>query len=36
MSATAGAVTAVALTIEPTGGSDQPTSQPIVLASLTG
>ena len=36
MSATVGAVTAVALTIEPTGGSDQPTSQPIVLASLSG
>ncbi len=36
MAATAGAVTAVALTIEPTGGSDQPTSQPVVLASLTG
>ena len=36
MSATAGAVTAVALTIEPTGGSTQPTSQPIVLASFTG
>ncbi len=36
MSATAGPVSAVALTIEPAGGSDHPTSQPIVLADLTG
>lgn len=36
MSATSGTVTGVALTIEPSGGSEQPTSQPIVLASLTG
>ena len=36
MSATTGTVSAVALTIEPAGGSDQPTSQPIVLANLTG
>lgn len=36
MSSTAGPVTAVALTIEPAGGSVQPTSQPIALANLTG
>ncbi len=36
MAGIAGAVTAVALTIEPSGGSSQPTSQPIVLANLTG
>ena len=36
MSATAGPLSAVALTIEPAGGSDHPTSQPIVLADLTG
>lgn len=36
MSSTTGPVTAVALTIEPAGGSVQPTSQPIALANLTG
>lgn len=36
MAGIAGAVTAVALTVEPSGGSSQPTSQPIVLANLTG
>jgi hypothetical protein len=36
MAGVAGPVTAVALTIEPSGGSSQPTSQPIVLATLTG
>ena len=36
MAGVAGPVSAVALTIEPSGGSSQPTSQPIVLANLTG
>ncbi|HXR26743.1 MAG TPA: anti-sigma factor [Candidatus Baltobacteraceae bacterium] len=36
MAGTAGPVTAMALTIEPAGGSTQPTSRPIALANLTG